>query len=70
MGLQIQPGDVVGALNGIGAIQNPSGTVLAFFGFSEEEQKAGVPGWAWGTALIAAGVYVEVKFAPQLKGRK
>lgn len=68
MGLQVQPRDVFGALNGIGAIRNPSGTALAFLGLSDDEQRAGIPGWAWGVAILATGVYLGVLVAPKLKG--
>lgn len=69
MGLQVQPKDVLGALNGIGAIQNPSGTTLSFLGLSDEEQRAGIPGWAWCVVVLGLGIYVGVQVAPRLKGK-
>ena len=70
MGLQVQPKDVVGALNGLGALQNPAGTVVSFFGLSGSEQKAGVPAWAWCLAVLGVGVYAGVHLAPKLKGKR
>jgi predicted transcriptional regulator with HTH domain len=67
MGLQVQPRDVLGALNGLGALQNPRGTALTFLGLSESEQQAGVPAWAWCVVVLGVGVYVGVKIAPRLK---
>lgn len=67
MGLQVQPKDVMGALNGLGAIRNPSGTALSFLGLSESEQQAGIPTWAWCVVVLGVGVYVGVKVAPRFK---
>ena len=69
MGLQVQPRDVVGALNGLGALQNPGGTVVSFLGLSGDEQSAGVPAWGWCLAVLGIGVYVGVQVAPKLKGK-
>jgi hypothetical protein len=70
MSLQVQPSDVVGALNGLGAIQDPTGTVLSFAGLSGDEQRSGVPTWAWCLAVLAVGVYTGVQVAPKLRGKR
>jgi predicted transcriptional regulator with HTH domain len=66
--LQVQPQDVMGALNGLGAIQNPSGTALSFLGLSPEEQRAGVPVWAWAVLALGAGIYIGSKYGSRIKG--
>jgi predicted transcriptional regulator with HTH domain len=67
MGLQVQPSDVMGALNGIGAITNPSGTALAFLGISESEKQNGIPAWAWCIASLGVGIYLGTVVVPQLR---
>jgi len=67
MNLNVQPHHLLQAANAIGAISNPKGTALSFLGLSEDEQKAGIPAWAWATLALAAGVYIGVKVKPKIK---
>jgi predicted transcriptional regulator with HTH domain len=67
MNLQVQPSDVLGALNGLGALQNPTGTALSLLGLSASEQRAGVPTWAWCVVGVGLGIYIGSKYSGRLK---
>jgi hypothetical protein len=68
MNLQVQPQDLQNVLSGMGAIQNPRGTALSMLGFTPENQRTGVPVWAWGVLALGVGIYIGGKFSPKLKG--
>ena len=56
--IQLTPSDVERALRGIGAFDNPVRAATSFLGLSADEQKAGVPAWAWMTLALGAGILV------------
>lgn len=62
------PSDV---LDAIGVVQqiDPHPVRLAgkVLGFSDAEQQAGIPAWAWMAVALGAGVALGVKFAPQIR---
>ncbi len=46
---------------------NPLTLAGRLIGLSGDEQKAGIPLWAWGTAAFVAGCVVTVKYGPALR---
>jgi hypothetical protein len=64
----MNPSDLTGMLSSVGAMQNPKGVALSFLGLSPDEQRAGIPAWAWAILALGAGVYLGNKYAPSLKG--
>lgn len=67
MNLQVSPQDINKALLGVGAIQNPVGTVVSLLGISPEEQRAGIPAWAWAMVAFGVGTYFGVKYGHRLR---
>lgn len=58
MNLNVQPQDLQNILSGMGAVENPKGTALSMLGFSPEDQRVGVPTWAWMVLAMGAGIYI------------
>jgi len=48
---------------------NPIRLAGRLLGLGAAEQRAGIPGWAWGTILVGATLFVGVKYGPEIKKR-
>lgn len=48
---------------------NPLALAGRLVGLGQDEQRAGIPGWAWATLLLGAGVWIGVKYGPEIQRR-
>jgi hypothetical protein len=65
--ISVNPQDLGNVLGAVGALGNPVGTAVGFLGLSQDEQRAGIPVWAWMVVAFGVGTYVGTQYGGKLK---